>query len=109
MHVYGVVFEGVFEAGLFDWAGFADLSCCLDVGDVFVFFGEHEVCFASASCVFLPSVWFVWVVGVHVCIVIFWLWFWWFVLGICGGLWFGFGCGMGVLCWGRIGLRWRLL
>jgi len=43
VHVGWWEFEGVVEAVLFDCAVFADGSCLLYVGDVFVFFGEHEV------------------------------------------------------------------
>ena len=56
MHVGWWEFEGVFEALFFDWALAAEGSCALDVGDVFVGFGEHEVCFAFAGCVFHPVV-----------------------------------------------------
>lgn len=48
MHVCWWVFEGVFEALGFDWAGGADFSCAGDVGDVFVVFGEHVVGLAAA-------------------------------------------------------------
>lgn len=54
MHVCCGVLERVVEAVLFDWAFAADLSCLFDVGDVFVVFGEHEVCFAFAVGVFSP-------------------------------------------------------
>ena len=43
MHVGGWEFEGVFEAVVFDGAFFADGSGLLYVGDVLVFFGEHQV------------------------------------------------------------------
>ena len=55
MHVYGVVFEGFFEALWAYGAVCADVSCLEDVGDVFVVLGEHEVCFSSAGCVCLPA------------------------------------------------------
>lgn len=42
------------EALCFDWAVVADLACLFDVCDVFVFGGEHEVCFASAVGVCSP-------------------------------------------------------
>lgn len=48
MHVCWGEFECVFEAfGLYG-AVVADLSGACDVGDVFVFFGEHEVGFVFA-------------------------------------------------------------
>ena len=48
MHVCWWVFEGVFEAlGLYG-AGGADGAGLLDVGDVFVVFGEHVVGLAAA-------------------------------------------------------------
>ena len=50
MHVCWGVFEGVFEALGFDWAGVADVSGFGDVGDVFVVFGEHVVGLAAAGC-----------------------------------------------------------
>jgi len=54
VHVCWGEFEGVLEAGLLDGAVFADLACCGDVGDVFVFFGEHEVGFVFAVCLVKP-------------------------------------------------------
>ena len=54
MHVCWWVFEGVFEAFFLYGAVCADLSCACDVGDVFVFFGEHEVGFLFAVCVVEP-------------------------------------------------------
>lgn len=56
MHVYGWVLEGVVEALFSDCAGFADVAGLCDVGDVFVFFGEHEVGFAFAVGVVHPVV-----------------------------------------------------
>lgn len=38
-----------------DWACFAEGACLEYVGDVFVVGGEHEVCFASAVGLCLPS------------------------------------------------------
>ena len=59
MHVYWGVLEGVVEALFSDFALFADGAGLCDVGDVFVFFGEHEVCFAFAGCVVHPVVGYV--------------------------------------------------
>ena len=56
MHVCWWEFECVFEALFFGWALVAEGSCALDVGDVFVGFGEHEVGFAFAGGVFHPVV-----------------------------------------------------
>lgn len=48
MHVCWGELEGVVEAFGCDGAVFADLACACDVGDVFVFFGEHLVGFVFA-------------------------------------------------------------
>lgn len=56
MHVGWGVLEGVVEALFLYWAGGADLSCCLYVGDVFVVLGEHVVGLAFAGCFFCPQV-----------------------------------------------------
>jgi len=44
----------VIEALCFDWAVAAYLAGLFDVCDVFVVFGKHEVCFASAVGVVSP-------------------------------------------------------
>ncbi len=56
MHVCGWEFEGVFEAFWFDFAVFAEGSCFGYVGDVFVFFGEHEVGLVFAVSFVHPGV-----------------------------------------------------
>ena len=84
MHVYGVVFECVVEALCGDWAGGAEFSCFEDVGDVFVVLGEHEVGFAFAVGVLLPSVcclyivfgWVVWLVHFVVVFLFCWMCVW---------------------------------
>ena len=54
MHVYGVIFEGFFQALWLDGAVCAYVSCFKDVGDVFVVLRKHEVCLSSAGCHCLP-------------------------------------------------------
>jgi hypothetical protein len=41
----------------FDCALFADVACLFDVGDVFVFFWEHEVGFPFAVGLVVPCLW----------------------------------------------------
>lgn len=55
VHVDWVEFEGVVEALGLDGALLADGSGVLDVGDVFVAFGEHFVGASSAVCFCLPA------------------------------------------------------
>jgi hypothetical protein len=86
MHVRCGEFECVFEALGFYWAGSAEFSGGWDVGDVFVVFGEHLVCFAGAvglcSPVFgfwgLGCVCIVWIclVLVVLCVVVEWVCHW---------------------------------
>lgn len=80
MHVDWVEFEGVVEALGLDGALLADGSGVLDVGDVFVAFGEHFVGASSAVGFGLPSLYIV--SGVVVLLVHFvvflvcWMWVW---------------------------------
>ena len=54
MHVCRWEFEGVVEAFLFDWAFLANSPGLLYVGNVLVFFGEHEVGASSTVRVVHP-------------------------------------------------------
>lgn len=71
VHVCWGELEGVVEAFGCDLAVFADLACACDVGDVFVFFGEHLVGFVFAvglvepGCFGFIVVWWGW--GVLFC------------------------------------------
>lgn len=60
MHVYCWVLECGGEALFFDCALFADVACLFDVGDVFVFFWEHEVGFPFAVGLVVPCLWGGW-------------------------------------------------
>ena len=83
MHVCWWVLECVVEAFCFDCAVFADFSCFGDVGDVFVFFGEHEVGFVFAVGVLHPLV-----VAHFLCVFVLflgvWLFVWWMIFLIQG-------------------------
>lgn len=70
MHVCCGELEGVLEALGFDFALFADGSCCADVADVFVVLGEHEVGEVFAVGVLLPVGVVFFVFHCFVCIVV---------------------------------------
>jgi hypothetical protein len=96
VHVCWGEAEGVFDAVGLDCAVVAEGSCSADVGDVFVFFGEHEVGFSFAVCLVEPCCFVYWCV--------FWLWGVMFCHFFPVFLWVLCGRCMGVLCRGRSGL-----
>lgn len=96
MHVGWGEFEGVFEAFGLDGAVFADGACACDVGDVFVFFGEHEVGFSFAVCKVEPCDFVYWCVW--------WLWGVMFCHFFPVFLWGLYGRCVGARCRGRSGL-----
>ena len=85
MHINRVILKGFLQALWSNSAVCADVSCYEYISDVFMVLREHEVCFSSAGCVFLPAVCLCIVLGFvvllfHLGLSVFccvcWMWVW---------------------------------